>query len=92
MRAPEAENVDFSQNLSLAGKAQRVRYVKFPILGNHNGADYKHRKPGPDWSMVGLSEVKFYRRGRPDRAEGPPAPQCGGDSSCSLSTEWAARG
>ena len=65
-RAPETENVDFSQNLSLAGKAQRVRYVKFLILGNQNGADYKHRKPGPDWSMVALSEVKFYRRSVPD--------------------------
>ena len=74
-RAPEAENADFSQHLSLGDKAQRVRYVQFLILSNHNGADYKNRKPGPDWSMVGLSEVKFYRRGVPNRAAsvGPTA-------------------
>jgi len=65
-RAPEAEDVDFSQSLSMEGKAEQVGYVKFQILTNHNRADYQKGVPGPDWSMVGLSEVKFYRpAGRP---------------------------
>ena len=65
-RAPEAEDVDFSQNLPVAGKAERVRYVKFLTYSNHNGADYQKRVPAPDWSMAGLSEVKFYRRHSPN--------------------------
>jgi hypothetical protein len=60
-RAPEADDVDFSQSLSVASKAAGVRYVKFRILSNHNGADYQKPVPGPDWSLVGLGEVKFYR-------------------------------
>jgi len=59
-RAPEADNVDFSQSLSVAGKTDRVRYVKFQLLSNHNGAHFRKHAPGPDWSLVGLSEVKFY--------------------------------
>ncbi len=46
-----------------------LRYVKFRILSDHNGADYQKRVEGPDWSMVGLSEVKFYcRRDRTEHA------------------------
>ena len=50
-RAPEAEDVDFSQNLPVAGKAERVRYVKFLIYSNHNGAYYQSvcRPPTGAW-------------------------------------------
>lgn len=50
------------QDLFVAGRAADVRYVKFEILSNHNGADYRKGVVGNDSGLVGLSEVKLFRR------------------------------
>ena len=49
------------QDLFVAGRAAGVRYVRFDILSNHNGADYRRSVVGADHGLVGLSEVKFFR-------------------------------
>jgi hypothetical protein len=50
------------QDLFVAGRADGVRYVKLDIMSNHNGADYRRGMAGNDNSLVGLSELKFFRR------------------------------
>ena len=50
------------QDIFVAGRADGVRYVKFDVLSNHNGADYRRGVVGNDAGLVGLSEVKFFRR------------------------------
>ena len=49
------------QGLLVAGRAADVRYVKFEILSNDNGADFRKLEVGNDSGLVGLSEVEFFR-------------------------------
>jgi hypothetical protein len=60
-RAPEKDNVDYSQRVDLRNGADRVRYVRFDLLSNHDGADFSQRNATPHNGTVGLSEVRFYR-------------------------------
>ena len=59
--APEdvtaATDGSFPQTLRL--ESQRVRFVRFDILSNHNGVEYPTRDNSRYFALVGLSEVQF---------------------------------
>ncbi len=48
----------FSETLPTSGK--NIRYVKFTILGNHNGRTFPTNDRGTDNAFVGLGEVRFH--------------------------------
>ena len=49
------------QMLTVVNKADGVRYVKFDILSNHNGSDYRNGAIGADYGVVGLGKVRFLK-------------------------------
>ena len=64
-KAPETEDVNYSQTVGLPTTPGSVRYVRIDFLSNHAGSD-SHEGPQAGKPMVvGLSEVKFYRTATP---------------------------
>jgi hypothetical protein len=49
------------QMLTMVDKADGVRYVRFDILSNHNGSDYRSGAIGADHGVVGLGKVRFLK-------------------------------
>ncbi|MFH1268588.1 MAG: hypothetical protein ABIK89_22925, partial [Planctomycetota bacterium] len=75
--APDVAGASSAERISpatLPVATEGVRFVKFDVLANHNGATYPTDDPGDFFAIVGLSEVQFFAASRaaaePERITG----------------------